>query len=222
MIIDRRLLAGALGLSLVLAACGGASTASSGTSVATPGPTAAAATEAPDGTEEPTEAAGTEEPATEAPTADSGTGTGQVNGLAAMLPEKAGDLTFERVGYDGDQLGVFGAAAGLSSEELDPILKANGKTINDINFAIATATGGTAGTGGMIYAIQIEGLDADKFAASMGMDPSSMPKTTLGGKTVYGEASGGFGAFAYPKDDKLFIVLLMDEKTASSVLEQLP
>jgi hypothetical protein len=222
MMIDRRLLAGALGLSLVLAACGGASTTSSGTSAATAGPTDVPATEAPAATEEPTEAAGTEEPATEAPTADSGTGTGQVNGLAAMLPEKAGALTFERVGYDGDQLGIFGAAAGLNSAELDPILKANGKTINDINFAIATATGGSAGTGGMIYAIQIEGLDASKFAASMGMDPSSMPKTTLGGKTVYGEASGGFGAFAYPKDDKLFIVLLMDEKTASSVLEQLP
>jgi len=224
MTIDRRLLAGALGLSLVLAACGGASTASSGTSAATAGPTGAAATEAPAATEEPTEGAATEEPATEAPTADSGSGAGQVNGLAAMLPEKAGDLTFERVGYDGDQLGIFGAAAGLSSEQLDPILKANGKTIKDINFAIATATGGTgaAGAGGMIYAIQIEGLDAAKFAASMGMDPSSMPKTTLGGKTVYGQASSGFGVFAYPKDDKLFLVLMMDEKTAASVFEQLP
>jgi hypothetical protein len=224
MTIDRRLLAGTLGLALVLAACGGTSTASSGTSAATVGPTDAA-TEAPAATEEPTEGVATEEPASEAPTADSGSGAGQVNGLAAMLPEKAGDLTFERVGYDGDQLGIFGAAAGLNSEELDPILKANGKTINDINFAIATATGGAggaAGTGGMIYAIQVEGLDAATFAASMGMDPSSMPKTTLGGKTVYGEAASGFGAFAYPKDDKLFIVLLMDEETAASVFEQLP
>ena len=219
MTIDRRLLAGALGLSLVLAACGGSSAASPGTGAATAAPTAAAATEAPAMTEEP---AATEEPTeTEEPTDDSGSGAGQVNDLAAMLPEKAGDLTFERVGYDGDQLGVFGAAAGLNSEELDPILKANGKTLNDINFAIATAAGGSA-TGGMIYAIQIEGLDAAEFAASMGMDPSSMPKTTLGGKTVYGEATGGFGVFAYPKDDKLFIVLLMDEKTASSVFEQLP
>ena len=222
MTIDRRLLAGALGLSLVLAACGGASTASSGTGAATASPTDTVATEAPAATEMPTEGVATEEPVTETPTDDSG--SGEVNGLAAMLPEKAGDLTFERVGYDGDQLGLFGAAAGLSSEQLDPILKANGKTIKDINFAIATATGGTgaAGAGGMIYAIQIEGLDAAKFAASMGMDPSSMPKKTLGGKTVYGEAASGFGAFAYPKDDKLFIVLLMDEKTSATVLEQLP
>ena len=213
MTIDRRLLGGALGLSLVLAACGGSSAASPGTGAATAAPTAAAATQAPAETEEPA--------ATEESAVDSGSGAGQVNDLAAILPEKAGDLTFERAGYDGDQLGVFGAAAGLNSEELDPILKANGKTLNDINFAIATAAGGSA-TGGMVYAIQIEGLDAAEFAASMGMDPSSMPKTTLGGKTVYGEATGGFGVFAYPKDDKLFIVLLMDEKTASSVFEQLP
>ena len=116
---------------------------------------------------------------------------------------------------------MVGAAAGLSDEQIGKILKDNGKTIADFNLAIASPAGGSA-TGGMIYAIQIEGLDAAQFAASMGMDPSSMPKTTLGGKTVYGEASGGFGAFAYPKDDKLFIVLLMDEKTASSVFEQLP
>jgi hypothetical protein len=226
MMIDRRLLAGAFGLSLALAACGGASTASSSPSAATAGPTDAATTEQPAATEGPAataEPSATEQPAATAqPTDESGSGGGQVNDLAAMLPEKAGDLTFDRVGYDGDQLGIFGAAAGLNSAELDPLLKASGKTLNDVNFAVATATGGTTDTGGMIYAIQIEGLDATKLAASMGMDPSSMPKTTLGGKTVYGEASGGFGAFAYPKDDKLFIVLLMDEKTASSVFEQLP
>jgi hypothetical protein len=200
MMIDRRLLAGALGLSVVLAACGGASTA----------------TNAPAADGDPTAAPVTEEPAA---TDDSGPDAGQVNDLAALLPEKAGDLTFERAGYDGDQLGVFGAAAGLNSEELDPILKANNKTVSDINFAIATAT---SGTGGMIYAIQIEGLDATEFAAGMGMDTSSMPETTLGGKTVYGQAAGGFGAFAYPKDDVLYLVLLMDEQTAASVFEQLP
>ena len=64
----------------------------------------------------------------------------------------------------------------------------------------------------MVYAIQIEGLDATELSASMGMDPSSMPKTTLGGKTVYCQAASGFGVCAYPKDDKLYLVLLMDER----------
>ena len=146
MTIDRRLLAGALGLSLVLAACGGSSTATRPPAAATAAPRppprqpqAPTATEEPAATEEPP-------PPRSRPT-DPASGAGEVNDLAAMLPEKAGDLTFERVGYDGDQLGVFGAAAGLNSEELDPILKANGKTLNDINFAIATAAGGTRPAG---------------------------------------------------------------------------
>lgn len=222
MTIDRRLLAGALGLSLVVAACGGSSTASSGAGTATqaPSPTATTptTTEAPAATEEATDPAATDEP-TEGPTDDSGTG-GQINNLAAMLPEKAGDITFERVGYDGDQLGVFGAAAGLNAEELDPILKANGKTINDVNFAIATST--SAEAGGMIYAIQIEGVPATTFAEGMNTDIASMPKLTFDGKTVYGQAEGGFGFFAYPKDDILFLILLVDEKTAGEIVGQLP
>lgn len=209
MTIDRRLLAGAIGVSLILAACGGSSTAS---------PTPAAAT-APPATTTPVTAEPTEAPSeTEAPTETSLPG-GQLNGLAALLPEEAAGVKFERVGYDGDQLGVFGAATGLNSEELDPILKANGKTISDVNFAIATSADGSAG---MIYAIQIEGVKAATFAAAMSMDTTSMPKSTLGGKEVYGESGGGFGVYVYPKDDILFIVMLTDEKVATSIFEQLP
>ncbi len=208
MIIDRRLLAGAVGVSLILAACGGSSTATPAPAAATAAPaTAAPATTAPV-TAEPTET----------PTESSLPG-GQLNGLAALLPEKAAGVTFERVGYDGDQLGLFGAAAGLDSEELDPILKANGKTISDVNFAIATSADGSAG---MVYAIQIEGVEATTFADAMGMDTTSMPKSTLGGKEVYGEAAGGFGVYAYPKNDTLFIVLLANEEVATSIFEQLP
>lgn len=214
MTIDRRLLAGALGISLVVAACGGSTTPGAGTGTATPAPEPTAAATAT-ATEAPTEAPGP----TEEPTQDSGSG-GQVNGLAALLPEKAGDATFERVGFDGDQLGIYGAAAGLNSEELDPILKANGKTIADVNFAIATSK--SSEVGGMIYAIQIEGVPATTFAEGMGQDLATTPKTTLGGKTVYGEAAGGFGFFAYPKDDILFLILLVTEETAGKILEQLP
>jgi hypothetical protein len=226
MTIDRRLLAGALGLSLVVAACGGSSTASSGAGTATSAPTSTAATPAtatdtPATSEEPTEAAGTEEPATEAPTDNAGTGSsGQMNSLAEKLPAEAGGIKFERAGYDGSQLGAFGAAAGLNSGQLDPILQANGKTINDVNFAIATSS--SSEVGGMIYAIQIEGVDATKFATGMNQDLSTMPKQTIAGKTVYGQATGGFGLFVYPKDDMLFLILLVDEKTATAILEQLP
>ena len=48
--------------------------------------------------------------ATEEPADDSGSGAGQVNDLAAMLPEKAGDLTFERAGYDAESAAVLAAS----------------------------------------------------------------------------------------------------------------
>jgi hypothetical protein len=224
MTIDRRLLAGVLGLTLIVAACGGSSTPTSGAGNATPAPDATAEpTEAPEATEatEATEAPeATEEPQpSEEATSNNSLG-GEMNDLARLLPETAGDVTFERAGFDGDQLGIYGAAAGLNSEELDPILKANGKTLNDVNFAIATSS--TSEMSGMIYAIQIEGIPATTFAEGMGQDLSSTSTTTLGGKTVYGEAAGGFGFFAYPKDDMLFILLMVDEATAGKILEQLP
>ena len=75
----------------------------------------------------------------------------------------------------------------------------------------------------MIYAIQIEGLDAAKFVASMGMDPSSMPKTTIGGKTVYGRGCERLRRrSSTPRTTCCSCVLLVDETTAASVLEQLP
>jgi len=221
MTIDRRLLAGALGLSLVVAACGGSSTPSSAAGAATAAPAATAAATPATATEAPEETAEATEEATAAPTQDAGTGSsGEMNSLAEKLPEKAGDITFERVGFDGDKLGIYGAAAGLNSAELDPILKANGKTINDVNFAIATST--SQDKAGMIYAIQIEGVPATTFAEGMNQDLGTMPKTSIGGKDVYGEAAGGFGFFAYPKDDMLFLILLVDEKTAADILGQLP
>ncbi len=213
--IDRRLVTGALGLTLVLAACGGTSTATAdpaGTATATDAPTSEPAA-TPEMTEEPQ---ATEEPAA---TEDGGS-IGALNGLAATLPETAGGVTFERGGYDGSQLGAFGAAAGLSGSELDPILTANGKTLNDVNFAIATSTSTDATA--MIYAIQINGVPASEFIDSLNPGASSMPQTTLGGKTVYGQATGGFGVFAYPKDDTMYLILLADEKLATAILEQLP
>ncbi len=216
MTIDRRLIAGALGLTLVLAACGGTSTATTapaGTAAATDAPTAEPA-------EPAATPAATDTPAATEDATDDGGSTGSLNDLASKLPESAGGVTFDRAGYNGDQLGIFGAAAGFNSDELDPILKANGKTFNDVNFAIAspTSTGATA----MIFALQVEGVPADEFANSMNADTSSMPEITLGGKTVYGEAAGGFGIFAYPKDDVLYMVLLADQEVATAIFEQLP
>jgi hypothetical protein len=56
----------------------------------------------------------------------------------------------------------------------------------------------------------------------MGMDPSSMPTSTMGGKTVFGQSQAGFGAWAYAKDDALYIVLLASPEVAEAIFQQLP
>ena len=137
-----------------------------------------------------------------------------------MLPENVGDVTFERTGFDGDQLGIYGAMAGISGEQLDPILEAHGKTLNDVNFAIAASSGNEAA--GMVYAMQVEGVPAADLMQSMGMDAGSLQTSTVGGKEVYTQGGGGFGIWAYPKDDILFVILLASDEIAAGILEQLP
>lgn len=212
MTIDRRFIAGALGLSLVLAACGG--------SGASPAATAGGGETAAPATEPVATAAPTQEPeATEEPTDDGGN-SGPLNDLASKLPEKVGDITFQRTGFDGDQLGIYGAAAGLSGDELEPILKANGKTLNDVNFAIAASSGSEVGA--LLYAIQIEGVKAEDILSAISIDTTDMTEDTVAGKKVYTAGGGGFGEWIYPRDDTVFMILLASDDVAEGILEQLP
>ena len=224
---NRRLLAGAIGLALAFAACGGSTTATGA-----PGATAAAATTAPSAaTTGPSAAAPTasEAPApTDAPTATDGTSTGAQPSLApgaasdleAMLPSEAGGVTYQKTSFDGSSLGALGAS--IDTAQLDPILKANGKTINDVRVAIAAPVDSANTEAGMVVAFQIRGLDASKFIQAMGSDVSTMTKTSLGGKDVYSAGAGGMSAIVYPKDDVLFEVLLASDKVAEAIVSQLP
>jgi hypothetical protein len=218
MTTHRRLLAGAIGLSLVLAACGGSSTASSGTGATTAPATAApVATEAPVATDAPA--------ATEAPAAtdDGGGGLpdGATNDLANLLPETVNGVAYQRAGFDGDQLGAYGAMAGIDMGELEPVLQQYGKTVNDLNVAVATPAGSTE-LGGMIMAMQLEGVPAAELMGATGMASSDMTKSTVGGKEVYTAGGGGFGVVVYPKDDVLFMLLLTDAATSEAILSALP
>jgi hypothetical protein len=218
MTIDRRLVAGSLGVALLLAACGGGNTA-------TKAPTSAAPTQAGQPTVGTESAEPTEEATEEATDNGGGASTedpATLNDLAKTLPREVNGIVYDRAGYNGEQLGVFGAAAGINNETLDPILKANGKTINDVNFAISAPADSNASGGGMVYAFQIEGLDAMKWMSTMSIDPASAPKTKVGGKDVYGQGAGGFGIWAYPKGDTLYVVMLTDEKTADAMFKALP
>jgi len=223
MTTNRRLIAGAIGLALAIAACGGSTTATGA-----PGATAAAATTAPSAAA-PTTATATEAPApTDAPTATDGTSTGAQPSLApgaasdleAMLPSEAGGVTYQKTSFDGSSLGALGAS--IDTAQLDPILKANGKTINDVRVAIAAPVDSANTEAGMVVAFQIRGLDASKFIQAMGSDVSTMTKTSLGGKDVYSAGAGGMSAIVYPKNDVLFEVLLASDKVAESIVSQLP
>ena len=224
MTIDRRLLAGVLGLSLILAACGGSSTGGSGATAA-PGATGAAATAATEPTDAPeaTEAAGTEEPAG---TEEATNGTepsfvpGAASDLEAMLPDEAAGVKFQKSSFDGASLGMLGG--GIDTAELDPILKANGKTINDVRVAIAAPMDSAAGEAGMVIAFQIKGVDAKKFMEAMGADPATLTAATIGGKQVLQAGEGGFGVIIYPKDDVLFEILMASPEVGASIVEQLP
>jgi hypothetical protein len=224
MTIDRRLLAGALGLSFILAACGGSSTGGSGATAA-PGATGAPATAAAGPTDAPeaTEAAGTEEPAsTEEATSGNQPSLvpGAASDLEAMLPSEAGGVKYQKSSFDGASLGMLGGS--IDTAELDPILKANGKTINDVRVAIAAPLDSANTEAGMVIAFQIRGVDAAKFMAAMGADVGSMTKTTIGGKDVYQSGAGGFGVIVYPKNDVLFEILMASDKVSESIVSQLP
>jgi hypothetical protein len=217
----RRVLAGAIGLAILLAACGGSGSNGSGGD-ATGAP---AATDAPAATQDAGGGEATEEP--EAPEAteeavEATTDPSAINDLASILPEEANGVKYERTGFDGDQLGVMGAAAGLDGEAFGKVLKDKGKSLNDVNFAIAAPAGGDTMAGGMIYAIQVEGLPATEWIDEMGAGMDTSEASTIGGKQVYGEAAGSFGAFIYPKDDTVFMLIFVDETTAAAILEQLP
>lgn len=214
MTIDRRLLAGALGVSLILAACGGSSAASS-----TPAPAGsqAAATEAP-GTPEPTEVPTATEEATNG--TEPSFVAGAASDLEAMLPSEAAGVRFEKTSFDGASLGLLGA--GVDTEELDPILKANGKTISDVRVAIATQADSTATGTGMVIAFQIKGVEATRFMDAVGADTASMTTTKIGGKQVLHTGGAGFSFIIYTKGDILFEILLATDEIAESILQQLP
>jgi hypothetical protein len=220
---NRRLLAGALGLTIVLAACGGStgSSASGATPTQAPAATENAgggeATEAPEATEE----GGGE--ATEAPTAnpDATEDPFALTGLASTLPEKVKGVTYQRTGFDGDQLGMMGGAAGLSEEDLGKILKDNGKTISDLNLAVAAPADSSA-SGAMLYALQIEGVPAEKWMPAMGSGFDLTKSQTIAGKKVYGDMSTAFGVAVYPVNDTVYMMLLVDQAAAEDILSQLP
>ena len=207
---DRRMMAGAISLALIVAACGSATSSNS------PGPASS-------------ESMASQPPASVAaqPTDDS-SGVeasflpGGAADLEALLPSSAGGHTFNKASFDGASIGSAGF--GFDAGELDPILSANGKTISDVRMAIATPTdvGTTQPT--VVIALQVRGLDASALAELAGANAGgdAMTSTTIAGKQVQTFGAGTFAGAVYLKDDVLYEVLFADDATLSDIVSQLP
>ena len=205
MTTDRRLVGAALGLALLVAACGGSSAS----------PTASAAAQASQGTSGNGQASAA--PNVSFP--DISLAPGAASDLEAMLPSNVGSVTFQKTSVDGSQ--IAGAGTPLDTSKMDPLLSKYGKSIADVRMAIATGSGGAvAGMPDLIYAIQLTGVPASEWANQI--DSTATGKTiTVGGKQVMGDSQGGLTSVFYTKDDILFMVIASD-KDAAGIVSQLP
>jgi len=204
MTTDRRLVGAALGLALLVAACGGSSAS----------PTASAAAQASQGTSGNGQASAA--PNVSFP--DISLAPGAASDLEAMLPSNVGSVTFQKTSVDGSQ--IAGAGTPIDSSKLDPILSKYGKTIADVRMAIAVGTGGTGPIPDEVYAIQLKGVPASEWATDMGAATSGT-SMTVGGKQVTGASAAGMTTGYYTKDDVLFLVVASDAD-ASTIFTALP
>ncbi|HEU0243468.1 MAG TPA: hypothetical protein VFQ75_06140 [Candidatus Limnocylindrales bacterium] len=202
------------GTALALVACGG-----SASSTATP-----AATAAPTVTQAPASvAAESGAPASAAAGGpDVSLQPGAAADLEAMLPSEANGITFKKSSFDGSSLGLAGVP--INAGELQPLLEANGKTVNDVRFALATPTTTGSGPAAIVMAIQVKGVDAEKLLPVLDSSGSlgDLKETTIAGKSVRTGGTPPFGAAIYLKDDVLFYVLFADQPTTESIISQLP
>lgn len=214
MINHRRALVGVLATLLLVAACGGsASQAPTGAPGATATP--AGASEEPSDTQQPTDTA---EP-TDGP--DVSLAPGAAGDLERMLPSEVNGITFEKGSFDGSTF-PGGLPIGEGDDDFAKFLSDNGKTLNDVKLAVATATETTA-AGSLVMAIQIKGVPADKLLEYALKDMTSSEQVSIGGKQAYGGSAAGFGAWVYVKGDVIFYVLGMGgEDLAEGIFQQLP
>ncbi len=219
MSIDRRLLAGLVGLVLVVGACGSSAASPTAASpTATPGSSAAPAASADAGQSEP---AASEEAATEAPSGpEVSFQPGAAGDLEAMLPSSVAGLTFTKQSFDGASI-ASAVGVPIDTGDLDPILSANGKTLADVRMAIATAMSPTSPA--IVVALQIRGLDASKTLDLLaGGSASDLTPTTVAGKQVLSLGSDMGGGVLYTKGDVAFEVILANQATLEAIVAALP
>jgi hypothetical protein len=203
MTINRRVLAGALATALLLAACGGS---------ASPAPSAAASAASAPAASAP---AASQPAASEQPSAtDNGSAPnvslspGSAPALEAMLPSTVNGVAFARTSFGG---AAMPAGMPIGSGDLATFLQQNGKTLADVNIAMATPTD-TAKAATFVMAFQVKGVDGAKLADALGATTGSdLTKATVGGKQVLQAGIAGMGVVLYVKGDVVFYILALGE-----------
>ena len=209
MTTDRRLLSGALGLALLVAACGGsAATTPSTSSAASSAPGASVASQAP---------AASQAPGTSATIPDISLAPGNAADLEAMIPSTVGTLTLQKTSFDGASIPLSGTP--FNNSQLDPLLAKYHKSLADLRFAMGVAASGTGMT--IVYALQLRGVPATEFMTGLDTGTSTSDQLSLSGKTVYGTTGAGMSSIIYPKDDVVFMVVASD-KDAAAIVAALP
>src|SRR5450759_2655036 len=163
MTIDRRVLRGAFATALLVAACGGS---------ASPAPSAAASAASQPAASAPaaSQPAASEPAATDQPSAtDNGSAPnvslspGSAPELEAMLPSTVNGVAFGRTSFGG---AAMPAGIPIGSGDLATFLQQNGKTLADVNIAMATPTD-AAKAATFVMAFQIKGVDGAKLADAL-------------------------------------------------------
>jgi hypothetical protein len=248
MTIDRRLIAGALGLAVGLAACGTTTSSPGGSvegvsgtpesaapasvapseSAATESASAAAASGSPGAS--PATSPATSPAASPAASAVTSAGpatgagaspaTGATGDLAATIPDEANGITFDKRSLDGSTMS--GTAFNLDLSRVNAVLEASGATMDDVRVAIATPNDASADATAIVIALRILGVDAGQVAAATGTNIESLTPSTIGGKEVFTAGSDEFLTVLYPTGDTVYQVMFADAPTAEAILAQLP
>ena len=213
---DRRLIGTVLGMALLVAACGG----SAASPAASSGGGAGASTAPGGATPVATDASGGNAAGSSAP--EISLTPGNASALEAMIPDKIGTQTITKTSFDYSTIPWASLSNMFGSGDLDTLLKANGKTLADVKFAMGVSTtAGATGMPTMVYALQVAGLDASKFVGQLDSSYASGSDLSIGGKTVKGQLAGGFGTITYVHGDVVFIAIAT-EADLNSLVAALP
>ena len=131
------------------------------------------------------------------------------------FPTRPAASSSPKQSFDGASLGAAGL--GMDTGELDPILKANGKTVADVRMAIASPADAAAGQHGDGLRVPDPGRGRDEAPqrSSPAPAPTSAHVRHVGGKQVLSRSgTRGVSVVIYTKGDVLFEVLLANAAVA--------